>query len=40
MDLRQRRPSYDNKSFFGPLAGIMIIMIIIILRRNPEVDTT
>ena len=36
MDMRQRRPSYDYKSSFWPLAGI-IIMVMVIVGRNPEV---
>jgi hypothetical protein len=34
MDLRQRRPSYDYKSSFWPLAGIMVMMIIMVCARN------
>ena len=33
MDLRQRRASYDYKPRFGPLAGIMIIMIVVRARN-------
>ena len=33
MDLRQRRPSYDYKSFLGPLAGIIIMMIVVAARN-------
>ena len=27
MELRQRRPSYDYKSYFWPLAGIMVVIL-------------
>ena len=29
MDLRQRRPSYDCKSSFWPLAGIMVVILMV-----------
>ena len=32
MDLWQRRPSDDYKSSFWPLAGMMIVMMIIVAR--------
>ena len=33
MDLRQRRKSYDYKLSFGPLAGIMVVMEMMIIVR-------
>ena len=33
-DMRRRRPYYDYKSSFWPLAGIMVIMVIMVRARN------
>ena len=38
MDLRQGRPSWDYKSSFWPLAGIMVITIIMVRARNYNYD--
>jgi hypothetical protein len=34
MDLRQRRQSFDYKSSFWPLAGMIIIMMVIVVRAR------
>ena len=34
MELRQRRQSYDYRSSFWPLAGMMVMMVIIMVRAR------
>ena len=34
MDLGQRRPSYDHKSSFWPLAGMIMMVMTVVRARN------